>query len=391
VHSYLAVRQQRVAWCTLGSQSTAPGRCVISPGDIHLHPPCPALQIGILQAAAGFIAYLLVISDLGYSPHVLPGIGRAFSNAPLLCLANPDGSLHHCGYGCGPVPSSSPVILPNTSNADYQLLMQALRDGTAQPGSTTAGAPTVALDAAGRSDGVDCSHGCPIPGADAHDPFLAVTPQGFRGFGAGVEAVCGRSCEWYDSLGAQRRQELLDASRDPGSPLRLVLTQTDNVLFQQYCRQPGNEGLGFKGRREADPNHALPGARYYWDGAPRAEANMHAQRRALAVAQSAYFVAVVICKVATALCAKTRLLSLFQHGLLGNRVLLYCIGAELCIAALLVYVPPLNVVFGTAPLTKWYMVLGAPWAVLIFAYDEVRKALLRRAGRGTRFYKYLHY
>lgn len=39
----------------------------------------------------------------------------------------------------------------------------------------------------------------------------------------------------------------------------------------------------------------------------------------LRTAQTAFFVAVVICKAATVVTAKTRLVSVFQHGVRNNR------------------------------------------------------------------------
>jgi magnesium-transporting ATPase (P-type) len=109
------------------------------------------------------------------------------------------------------------------------------------------------------------------------------------------------------------------------------------------------------------------------------------------MAQSAFFISVVVCKVVTALCAKTRVLSIFQHGIMGNTWLLKALVAELGITALLVFAPPLNVVFGTAPVRAWHLALGLPWALIIFAYDEGRKLLLRRLGPGSGFYRAMHY
>jgi hypothetical protein len=49
---------------------------------------------------------------------------------------------------------------------------------------------------------------------------------------------------------------------------------------------------------------------------------------------------------------------------------------------LLVYVPPFNSVFGTEALWGPHWLLGVPWMVFLFAYDETRKWLMRRSPEG---------
>merc|ERR1719428_2502499 len=45
------------------------------------------LQIGIIQACAGFYTWMVVLNDYGYPPHVLPGLGFAdnWAKQPLYC------------------------------------------------------------------------------------------------------------------------------------------------------------------------------------------------------------------------------------------------------------------------------------------------------------------
>jgi len=46
------------------------------------------LQIGVIQAAAGFYTWLVVLNDYGFPPHVLIGLGRAnyFGRQPIMCV-----------------------------------------------------------------------------------------------------------------------------------------------------------------------------------------------------------------------------------------------------------------------------------------------------------------
>lgn len=44
------------------------------------------LQIGVMQAAAGFFTWMVVLNDYGYPPHILLGLGRGdnFGKQPLM-------------------------------------------------------------------------------------------------------------------------------------------------------------------------------------------------------------------------------------------------------------------------------------------------------------------
>ena len=55
---------------------------------------------------------------------------------------------------------------------------------------------------------------------------------------------------------------------------------------------------------------------------------------------------------------------------------------ETALAAILIYVPGLNLVVGTRPLKPLYLFLGLPFALFIFIYDECRKYLIRRSPDG---------
>lgn len=61
------------------------------------------------------------------------------------------------------------------------------------------------------------------------------------------------------------------------------------------------------------------------------------------------FLAIVVCQVGTGLAARTERASLFSVGVLSNRLLLYGFAFELAVAAGIVYVGPLQSMFGTAP------------------------------------------
>lgn len=95
-------------------------------------------------------------------------------------------------------------------------------------------------------------------------------------------------------------------------------------------------------------------------------------------ATTAFFASVVICQVADVLICRTRRQSLFNVGLLNNRLVLLGIFAELVLLALICYTPWCNLLFNTAPLEYWHFLLSVPFALLIFFGDEVRRVFVRR-------------
>ena len=90
------------------------------------------------------------------------------------------------------------------------------------------------------------------------------------------------------------------------------------------------------------------------------------------------FVGIVACQIGTALAARTERASLRSVGFLTNRLLLVGIATEIAFAALLVYLPPLHGVFGTAPLHPVELAILAPFPLIVWGADELRRMLLRR-------------
>jgi len=116
------------------------------------------------------------------------------------------------------------------------------------------------------------------------------------------------------------------------------------------------------------------------DGFPKAT-SFDDRKKALRSAQTAYFVSIVIVQWADLLICKTRRLSIFQQGM-KNWVLNSGLIEETILAALICYVPPFNAIFGTEPIAVKHWLTGLPFSLMIFVYDESRKAFLRS---NTRF------
>jgi calcium-translocating P-type ATPase len=90
------------------------------------------------------------------------------------------------------------------------------------------------------------------------------------------------------------------------------------------------------------------------------------------------FLAIVVCQVGTALAARTDRASLFSVGVLSNRLLLFGFAFELAFAAAIVYVGPLQSMFGTAPVGALDLLLLAPFPLVVWGADELRRYFARR-------------
>jgi magnesium-transporting ATPase (P-type) len=90
------------------------------------------------------------------------------------------------------------------------------------------------------------------------------------------------------------------------------------------------------------------------------------------------FAGITACQVGTAFAARTTRTSLRGIGVLSNPLLLWGIAFELAFAAAVIYVEPLQGVFHTAGLGLAELALLAPFPLVVWGSDELRRAWLRR-------------
>ena len=89
------------------------------------------------------------------------------------------------------------------------------------------------------------------------------------------------------------------------------------------------------------------------------------------------FAGIVMCQVGTAFAVRTEHASLRQVGLLTNPLLLWGVAFELAFTALLVYAPPAQHIFGTAPLPLGVLGILATFPFIIWGADETRRWIVR--------------
>jgi magnesium-transporting ATPase (P-type) len=82
------------------------------------------------------------------------------------------------------------------------------------------------------------------------------------------------------------------------------------------------------------------------------------------------FAGIVACQIGTAFAARTDRAPLRSIGLFSNRLLLAGIAFELAFAAALIYLPPLQQIFGTAALSPADLLVLLPFPLIVWAADE---------------------
>ena len=102
---------------------------------------------------------------------------------------------------------------------------------------------------------------------------------------------------------------------------------------------------------------------------------------ALAASNSAYFTSIIVVQWADLMICKTRIRSLFEQGM-TNTFMNYSLFFETILGAFLVYVPVANTVTGTRPLRFTWWTAAVPFSLAIYMYDEFRKGWIRKNEKG---------
>jgi magnesium-transporting ATPase (P-type) len=106
----------------------------------------------------------------------------------------------------------------------------------------------------------------------------------------------------------------------------------------------------------------------------------HPLHHAYLQATTMTFLGMIAGQIGTAFAVRTRRASLRSIGVLSNRYLLWAIVAELLLAAVFVYAPPLQSLLGTAGLPLNDLAFLLPYPFIVWGADELRRWLVRRHG-----------
>jgi magnesium-transporting ATPase (P-type) len=111
--------------------------------------------------------------------------------------------------------------------------------------------------------------------------------------------------------------------------------------------------------------------------------NLPSDGRLYQAATGMALAAVVTTQIGNLFAQRTERTSIFRISLFSNRLIWVGIVTELVFIGLIVYVPFLQDVIGTAgfPLENWLFLFA--WTPSLLVMDEIRKALLRRREQGA--------
>jgi calcium-translocating P-type ATPase len=108
----------------------------------------------------------------------------------------------------------------------------------------------------------------------------------------------------------------------------------------------------------------------------------HPLHHAYVTATTMTFFGMIAGQIGTAFAARTDRASLRSVGVFSNRLLLYGIGFELVLAAILIYAPPFQSLLATAALSPPDVLFALPFPFIVWGADELRRYLIRaRASR----------
>merc|ERR1711998_568206 len=119
-------------------------------------------------------------------------------------------------------------------------------------------------------------------------------------------------------------------------------------------------------------------------------ANCHNPKEALANAQCAYFICIIVVQWADIMACKTRTLSIYHQGM-RNNMLNFGLIFETVLGAFLCYTPGLSDGLGTRPIEFVHWMPAMPFAMCILGYDELRKMFMRAQGNHGWVYRYTYY
>jgi calcium-translocating P-type ATPase len=104
----------------------------------------------------------------------------------------------------------------------------------------------------------------------------------------------------------------------------------------------------------------------------------HPLHHAYLQATTMTFLGMIFGQIGTAFAVRTRRASLRSIGVFSNRYLLGAIVAELALAAVFVYAPPLQSLLGTAALPVRDLAFMLPYPFIVWGADELRRWIVRR-------------
>jgi len=346
------------------------------------------LQIGMLQAIAGFYAYFTVLHGYGFQPTHLLGLDRqrVFNN-----VRDPDKLRDAYYLWCfDPEVTSDCYYLPNfyygtyTANGFTSIEYYTNEEFEKWQNNDA----TYAKDAKKYMIEVSEDIGNPLTMEDLTDNSV-------------MDWDTFEATKWMSEAGGDTSlfQKFSEDTFHSINPYDMVLFPNrrceDKDYSTFYRRAQNSQNVTVKVPDSAPPfcnvaDYEFKPRTYEYDATGGPSGNglrslfpMQTRTRAeaLGMSNSAYFVSIIVVQWADLMICKTRIRSLFEQGM-TNTFMNYSLFFETILGAFLVYVPVANTVTGTRPLRFTWWTAAVPFSLMIYIYDEFRKGWIRKNRHG---------
>jgi len=288
------------------------------------------LQVGVIQAAAGFFAYIIVLMDYGFPSDILINLAPTWE-----------------AYNY--INTSSAA-----SNSEFNYYSIWMDDAPMEGGSGVGGFGT--LPDARRV----LNYTSKIYPLQGENGMFCKTSRSEEG------------SDWASAWTLDGDCAPLGKCTYGGAEDKIAQASTNHAA--KGCSMLGNTYCG---------NNPLP----------IVEINpCHNPVEALAHAQTAFFISIIVVQWADLTACKTRTLSIKEQGMF-NSFLNFGLFFETALGCILCYLIPLNNALGTRPIRFQHWCCAMPFSALILSYDEIRKYLLRTMSpqEGNWVYKNTYY
>lgn len=372
------------------------------------------LQIGVMQCLAAFFAWFVMMNSYGYPPHVLMGLGANdnWGKQTLYCKVK-GGNWYreivendHSVFESYSQPIHSVQEFHNMFKKGYYFWYPD-EEGSIE------GCYHAAKTVKGRLKTIpDFTLSNPLSYRDENGD--AFTGQNVVVSSETIDVLLNRG--YYPYLPLQSRvspfwkNEWLQESLENGRNLGLTGSESFKLSYQpagywlidrsdtgvenqslvdkrvQRMIEEDSEWMGnrvfskveFRQTRSVDDPHYLHSLTMEVNGEMTINiASRMMQSEALHFSQTTYLITIIIVQVGDLLICKTRLLSLIEQGM-NNTAMNSALLFELMLSCALLYIPFLNDILRTRPLSFFSWLIGIPFMIVIVLYDELRKYLIRK-------------
>eukprot|EP00753_Platysulcus_tardus_P000313 PLAT10305.1.p2 GENE.PLAT10305.1~~PLAT10305.1.p2 ORF type:complete len:1254 (+),score=546.52 PLAT10305.1:2369-6130(+) len=341
------------------------------------------LQIGVIQALAGFFTWIVVLNDFGFPPHVLPGLG-AFDNwgkQQLFCKVTGGQWVNFAGKTSPTDDYMSPImfsngtfsIADNVKDEDFYVLWDAGSLGVVDE-CTYAVKNYVNTDAtrpdAFRTAPKGFTEGLVVP---TWQSTKALLDEGYKPF---TPFAARKSPFWNNGW---LQAEVTNGDYAGGGDLLEPLVFFTFQPYGMWIASGSRSGDLARGMGQAfaaiDDNRGTYSSATFVPSAITDISSRMVQKEALHHAQCALFISIIIVQWADLMICKTRWLSITQQGM-RNSTMNFGLYFETLLGSFLCYVPAMSGL-GTRPLRLTHWFPGFFFMLVIFAYDETRKSWMR--------------